>query len=392
MKNIFKGFDYTLIITPLLLASFGLIMIYSASMVSTVVDGLESTFYLKRQLFWFVLSLLGFILTALYPYQKYKEITFWIVLVSFGLLIFVLFFGDTVNRATRAISIFGLNLQPAEFIKLTLIIYLASIYSKKQQYIDNFVYGVLPPLVLMLMMIFLIVLQPDIGTAVIILLIGSTIILSSGIRFKHIMGLLLFAGASLLLLIPKLITDTRIARVTGAYSPFQEPDSTGYHLIQSYIAISGGGVKGEGLGQSVQKLGYLWGAHTDFIMAVIAEELGVFGVLIAIGLFAIITLRGLYIAKKSKDSFGSLLAVGISCMVAIQAAINLGAISGLLPITGVPLPFLSYGGSSLFVLMLAMGILNNIAKSVKMEEEKPTTEETEPINQYGYGRGRTWQM
>src|SRR5699024_822759 len=120
------------------------------------------------------------------------------------------------------------------------------------------------------------------------------------------------------------------------------------------------GVKGEGLGQSVQKLGYLWGAHTDFIMAVIAEELGGFGVLIAIGLFAIITLRGLYIAKKSKDSFGSLLAVGISCMVAIQAAINLGAISGLLPITGVPLPFLSYGGSSLLVLMLAMGILNNI--------------------------------
>src|SRR5699024_11378110 len=110
-------------------------------------------------------------------------------------------------------------------------------------------------------------------------------------------------------LIPKLITDTRIARVTGAYSPFQEPDSTGYHLIQSYIAISGGGVKGEGLGQSVQKLGYLWGAHTDFIMAVIAEEIGVFSVLIEIGLFAVITLRGLYISKKSKENFCSILSV-----------------------------------------------------------------------------------
>src|SRR5699024_6327694 len=118
------------------------------------------------------------------------------------------------------------------------------------------------------------------------------------------MGLLLFPGVSLLLLIPKLITDTHIVRVSGAYSLFVVQDSNGYHLFQSYIGMSGGGVKGEGLGQSVQKLGYLWGEHTDFIMAVIAEELGVFGVLIAIGLFAIITLRGLYIAKKSKDSFG----------------------------------------------------------------------------------------
>lgn len=392
MKNSLRGFDYTLIITPFLLASLGIIMIYSASMVSTVVDGLSSTYYLLRQLIWFFISIVGFLFTAFFPYEKYKKMTFWIVIASFLLLILVLFFGDTVNQATRAVKIFGLNIQPAEFIKLTLIIYLASIYSKKQQYIDDFVYGVLPPLVLMLIMVSLIVLQPDIGTAVIILLIGSTIIVSSGIRFKHIISLLLVAGSLILLLIPKLITDTRIARVTGAYVPFQDPDSTGYHLIQSYIAISGGGVKGEGLGQSVQKLGYLWGAHTDFIMAVIAEELGIFGVLLAIGLFATITLRGLYIAKKCKDSFGSLLALGISSMVAIQAVINLGAISGLLPITGVPLPFLSYGGSSLLVLMLAMGVLNNIARSVKMDEENPPQEKNEPVNQYRYGRGRTWQM
>src|SRR5690625_3558066 len=140
-----------------------------------------------------------------------------------------------------------------------------------------------------------------------------------------------------------MITETRIARITGAYDPFQNPESTEYHLIQSYIAIGGGGVTGEGLGQSVQKLGYLWGAHTDFIMAVIAEELGIFGVVIVIGLFTVITLRGLFIARKCTDSFGSLLAIGISSMVAIQAIINLGAISGILPITGVPLPFLKIG-------------------------------------------------
>ncbi len=367
-------------------------MIYSASMVSTVVDGLDSTYYLVRQLQWFVLGLIGFVLTCLFPYKKYQNMILFIVIGSFFLLFAVIFFGDTVNRATRSISILGFNIQPAEFIKLTLIIYLSSVYSKKQEYIGNFVQGVLPPLIITGLMILLIALQPDIGTATIILLIVSTIILSSGIRFKHLVMLGVFAFAILAIAIPRMITETRIARITGAYDPFQNPESTGYHLIQSYIAIGGGGVTGEGLGQSVQKLGYLWGAHTDFIMAVIAEELGIFGVVIVIGLFTVITLRGLFIARKCTDSFGSLLAIGISSMVAIQAIINLGAISGILPITGVPLPFLSYGGSSLFVLMISMGILNNIARSVKLKEEEPKEIETEPVNQYRYGRGNTWQM
>lgn len=392
MKELFKGYDYTLIITPILLASFGIVMIYSASMVSTVVDGLDSTYYLVRQLQWFVLGLIGFVLTCLFPYKKYQNMILFIVIGSFILLFAVIFFGDTVNRATRSISILGFNIQPAEFIKLTLIIYLSSVYSKKQEYIGNFVQGVLPPLIITGLMILLIALQPDIGTATIVLLIVSTIILSSGIRFKHLVMLGVFAFAILAIAIPRMITETRIARITGAYDPFQNPESTGYHLIQSYIAIGGGGVTGEGLGQSVQKLGYLWGAHTDFIMAVIAEELGIFGVVIVIGLFTVITLRGLFIARKCTDSFGSLLAIGISSMVAIQAIINLGAISGILPITGVPLPFLSYGGSSLFVLMISMGILNNIARSVKLKEEEPKEIETEPVNQYRYGRGNTWQM
>src|SRR5690625_2560689 len=167
-----------------------------------------------------------------------------------------------------------------------------------------------------------------------------------------------------------MVTDTRISRFTGAYQPFTAPDDSGYHLIQSYIAISAGGLTGEGLGQSVQKLGYLWGAHTDFIMSIIAEELGFLGVIIVIGMLATIVLRGFFIARKCKDSFGSLLAIGISSMIGIQAFVNLGAISGILPITGVPLPFISYGGSSLMVMLIAMGILNNIAKSVREEEQQ----------------------
>src|SRR5699024_3142616 len=196
------------------------------------------------------------------------------------------------------------------------------------------------------------------------------IIISSGIRFRHIFLLVLVGVLFLSLVIPQMVTDTRINRFTGAYQPFEAPDDVGYHLIQSYLAIGVGGITGEGLGQSVQKLGYLFGPHTDFIMAIIAEELGFIGVFIVIGLLALIVLRGIFIARKCRDSFGALLAIGISSMVGVQAFINLGAISGVLPITGVTLPFVSYGGSSLLVLMISMGILNNIARTVKATETK----------------------
>lgn len=392
VKEKLKGFDFTLIFTPLLLAGFGIVMIYSASMVSSVVEGLDSTYYLVRQLQWFVVACLGFLVCCVFPYKYYQNLTKLIILVSIILLIIVLMFGDNVNNATRSIDFIGFNIQPSEFVKLALIIYLASVYSKKQKYIENFFQGVFPPLLLTLLMVGLIVLQPDIGSATIILLIVSTIIISSGVRFKHILLLFTIGTTIIFLVLPSMITDTRIARITGAYQPFDNPDSAGYHLIQSYLAIGGGGLGGEGLGQSVQKLGFLWGAHTDFIMAVIAEELGIFGVIIVIGLFSLITLRGLYIAKKCTDGFGSLLAIGIASMIGIQALINLGAISGLLPITGVTLPFISYGGSSLLVLMISMGILNNIARTVNIQEQEPKVIEPDELNYYKHRRGNSWPM
>lgn len=367
-----KGYDFTLIITPIFLAAFGLVMIYSASMVTAVFENLDSTFYFKKQLLWFGLGLIGFISLTFFPYQHYARLTKLIIFGSIIMLVLVLIIGDTVNNATRSINFFGLfSVQPAEFVKIGIIIYLASTYSKKQSYIGNFVTGVSPPLIMTIILLSLIVLQPDIGTAVIIAFIAAMVVISSGIRMKH---LVLIGTATLILLvivIPKLITKTRIARVTGAYNPFAAPDTDGYHLIQSYLAIGVGGLKGEGLGQSIQKLGFLWGAHTDFIMSVIAEELGVFGVIIVIGCLSLIVLRGFFIARKCKDSFGSLLAIGISSMVGFQTLVNLGSISGILPITGVPLPFISYGGSSLLVLMLSMGILNNIAKRVKEIDNEP---------------------
>lgn len=272
--------------------------------------------------------------------------------------------------------------------------YLASVYSKKQEYIHDFYKGVLPPLVLTGIILSLIMMEPDIGTTAIIFLIASTVVISSGIRRKH---LLVLAFVTLLLIaftIPKMVTDVRISRFTGAYQPFEAPDDSGYHLIQSYLAIGGGGVTGEGLGQSVQKLGYLFGAHTDFIMSVISEELGFFGVALVIGMLSLIVLRGLFIARKCEDSFGSLLAIGISSMIGIQSFINIGAISGILPITGVTLPFVSYGGSSLFVTLIAMGVLNNIAMTAKkndgqapMRTDVPESPNIQRFNQRG---GKRW--
>lgn len=365
-------------------------MIYSASMVSTVAENLESTYYFERQLVWFGISLVGFSICCILPYKYYQNLVKLMLLVSTILLVCVLAFGEVTYNAVRSIDILGFNVQPSEFVKLVLIIYLSYIYSKKQTYIDNFSKGVLPPLILIIVMVGLIVKQPDIGTATIILLIAGTIIVSSGIRFRHLFLLLSISVIALMFLIPYLNSETRMNRITGAYQPFTDPGNSGHHLIQSYIAISGGGLGGEGLGQSVQKLGYLWGAHTDFIMAVIAEELGVFGIIIIIGLLTIIVLRGLFISLKCKDSFGSLLAIGISSMVGYQAIINLGAISGIMPITGVTLPFVSYGGSSLLVLMASMGILNNIARKVKLEEEQPKIVETNRINKYSNRSGHSW--
>ncbi|WP_249869901.1 putative lipid II flippase FtsW [Oceanobacillus saliphilus] len=388
-----RDYDFTLIITPILLAGFGIVMIYSASMVTAVIEGHESTHYLVRQLIWFGLGMAGFIFCSIFPYNYYQKLMKFIILGVVLLLIAVLLFGNSVNNAKSWFQIGPMSMQPAEFAKLGLIMYLASVYSKKQAYINEFSKGVLPPLVLTAIILGLIVLQPDIGTASIIFLIACSVIFSSGIRLKHL-SLLIGIGVGLaLLVVPYMITDERLSRFTGAYQPFATPDSDGYQLIQSYLAIGVGGLTGEGLGQSVQKLGYLMEAHTDFIMAIVAEELGFLGVLIVIGMLAIIVLRGIFIARKCNDSFGSLLAIGISSMVGIQTFINLGAISGLLPITGVPLPFVSYGGSSLLIMLISMGILNNIAMAVKRQESNAV--EMKPNNNsntINYNRGgKIWQ-
>ncbi len=381
-KKILKSYDYSLIISILLLCAFGLIMIYSSSIAWAVQRyNVESDYFYQKQKIWLMMFGGIFLITALIPYKimKFKRVLVLIVLGSILLLGGLFVFGDVAGGAQSWYAFGSFKFQPSEFVKIAVIIYLAAVYAKKQAYINQFNKGVLPPLAYLFVVCFLIILQPDYGTASIIAFISATIIFCSGMNYKTISKLVMIA---LVILIPVMIamkgeifSKERMNRFSVLDNPFADAQDEGYHLVNSYIAIGSGGVNGLGLGQSVQKLGYLPESHTDFIMAVIAEELGIWGVGFVILLLAYIVLRGIYIGLQCKDPFGSLLAIGISSMIGIQAFINLAGVSGTIPLTGVPLPFISYGGSSLLSLAAATGILVNVSMFTKFERKYKHQEE-----------------
>ncbi|WP_462409130.1 FtsW/RodA/SpoVE family cell cycle protein [Neobacillus sp. Marseille-QA0830] len=384
-KKILRSYDYSLIISIMLLCAFGLIMIYSSSIAWAVQRyHVPSDYFYQKQKIWLMLFVVIFLATAILPYKimRFNRVLVLIVLGSLCLLGGLFVFGDVAGGAQSWYKFGSNKFQPSEFVKLAVIIYLAAVYSKKQAYINQFNKGVLPPLAYLFVVCFLIILQPDYGTASIIAFISATIIFCSGMNYKTILKLVTIA---LVILIPVIIamkgeifSEKRLSRITIIDNPFADAQNEGYHLVNSYIAIGSGGVNGLGLGQSVQKLGYLPESHTDFIMAVVAEELGIWGVGFVILLLTYVVLRGIYIGLQCKDPFGSLLAIGISSMIGIQSLINLAGVSGAIPLTGVPLPFISYGGSSLLSLAAATGILVNISMFTKYERKyKHQEEQTE---------------
>ncbi|WP_066066387.1 FtsW/RodA/SpoVE family cell cycle protein [Neobacillus soli] len=383
IKKIIKSYDYSLIIAIALLCAFGLVMVYSSSMAWAVSPryGVEADHFYQKQKLFMLGSLVFFLLTALFPYKIMKSTKFLLPMVFLSVLglLGLLIFGKIAGNAQSWYQIGPLKLQPSEFVKLCVIIYLAAVYAKKQTYINQFNQGVLPPLAYLIIVCSFIAMEPDYGTAIIIALIGATIIFSSGMNIKNIIKLILIGAIIILPFIlvfqDKIFTEKRMGRVTAVSDPFADVQKTGFQLANSYIAIGSGGVNGLGLGKSVQKLGYLPESHTDFIMAIIAEELGMWGVGFVILTLTYIVLRGLYIGLRCKDPFGSLLAIGVSSMIGIQAFINLGGVSGIIPLTGVPLPFISYGGSSLLMLAISAGILVNISMFVKYENKYKNKQE-----------------
>lgn len=384
VKKVLKSYDYSLILVIILLAVFGLVMVYSASIVTAIQRyGYASDYFYQRQKISLILSGCLFFIAAIFPYKALKSNKILIPMVFLSLITLVVLysFGHVAGNAKSWIKFGPLRIQPSEFIKLTVIIYLSAIYAKKQSYINEFNKGVVPPLVYLIIVCFLIALEPDYGTAAIIFLIGMAIVCSSGMNFVNLMKLasigIVVASSLLLFAKDKIFSDNKIGRFEGFLDPFGNVDE-GWQLVNSYLAIGSGGIKGLGLGQSVQKLGYLPEGHTDFIMAIISEELGIFGVGFVLLSLAYIVLRGIYIGLKCNDPFGSLLAIGISSMIGIQTFINLAGVTGLMPITGVPLPLVSYGGSSLLQLSLSLGILINVSMFVNYERKYQLTEKKEP--------------
>ncbi|WP_394557006.1 FtsW/RodA/SpoVE family cell cycle protein [Priestia aryabhattai] len=372
-KKILKCYDYKFIAALVVLSLIDLIMVYSASMVTAISRyGVSGDYFYKKQKLALIAGFIIFTLAAIVPYKIYQEKAVLKILlgVAVALLILVLAFGHTAGNAQSWFKIGPIAIQPLEITKLTLIIYLAAVFANKQEYINDLKRSILPPMLVVLFICFLIILQPDYGGALLILGTVAAIVLCSGISKKSILKIsLLGVIGTLVMLAVLLVTGNmdllfspgRLARFTGFLHPFENQQGDGYQLVNSYVAIGNGGILGMGLGQGIQKTGYLPESHTDFIMAIIAEELGFWGVLLVLGLLFFIIFKGLKTAIKCRDPFGALLAIGISVMMAVQVFVNLGAVTGLLPITGVTLPFISFGGSSLTLLMLAAGILTNVS-------------------------------
>src|SRR6202166_3093473 len=343
----------------------GAVMVFSASAVTARDEFGSGYHFLIHQLLWLVLGLGGMMLTMNFDYRKLRrpEVIFTGLFIVLSMLVGV-FFLDKSHGTHRWIQLGPANLQPSELAKLAVIFYLAWFLERRRRPegfgMDDWKRTILPAIGPVLVLIGLVVLEPDLGTAVEIFIIAVAMLYVAGLDARYIIG----AGLAALPVIYLLIVHVsyRLQRVTAFLNPLSDPQGRGFQLLQSLIAVGSGGFTGVGLMESKQKLFYLPEAHTDFIFAVLCEELGFIGGAIVLTLFAAYAWRGLRAAFRAPDDFGRFLAVGITVMVATQALINLGVVLGMMPTKGIPLPFISYGGSSLFGMLLATGVLLNISQ------------------------------
>ncbi|XXM73436.1 stage V sporulation protein E [Lysinibacillus sphaericus] len=354
--------DFILIIVTLTLLAVGLIMVYSASAVWADYKFDDSFFFAKRQLLFAAVGVFAMFFIMNVEYWTWRNWAKVLIIICFVLLVLVLIPGIGVlrNGSRSWIGVGAFSIQPSEFMKLAMIAFLAKYLSENQKYITSFRKGILPSLLLVFTAFGMIMLQPDLGTGTVMVGTCVVMIFISGARVMHFawMGLAGLAGFAALVV----SAPYRIKRITSFLDPWEDPLNSGFQIIQSLYAIGPGGLFGLGLGESRQKFFYLPEPQNDFIFAILAEELGFIGGTFVLLLFVLILWRGIRIALGAPDLFGSFLAVGIVSMIAIQVMINVGVVTGLMPVTGITLPFLSYGGSSLTLMLMAVGVLLNISR------------------------------
>ncbi|MFH1847591.1 MAG: putative lipid II flippase FtsW [Candidatus Omnitrophota bacterium] len=354
-----------LFIIVLILISLGIVMIYSSSAIYAYERYQDSAFFLKRHLAYLLAGIFSAFGVMSVDYRKMRGYSRHILFLAALLLIAVLLVGREIGGARRWFSFGVINFQPSEFAKLAFIIYLSDLLARKHARIGELFYGFVPAGVVTGFMAVLVLVQPDLGTAVTIMLIALSLFFASGMNIKHLASTALVCLPLLLILIAG--APYRRRRIMAFLAPWDDPRGVGFQVIQSFLALGSGGLLGVGLGRSSQKLFYLPAAHTDFIFSIIGEELGLIGTASVLVLFALFIWQGMRISFRSEDLFGKLISLGITSMIAIQVIINIGASTGSMPTKGLPLPFISYGGSSLVFNLIAFGLLLNVAKNSKEE-------------------------
>lgn len=362
-----RGIRISIAIIVSCLLFIGIVMIYSSSGIYAMQELGDSLYYLKRHLLFLMLSIILMFGVMALDYRDLQKIAKPMMLIAVGVLFLVLIpgLGRSSFGAQRWLRIGPFSIQPSEFVKVIMMIYVADFLSRKHNRMVSLLHGFLPIIVVLGIVSALILKQPDLGSTVLIGTVVMIMIFIGGAKIKHIVGLGALAAPAFYLLVVRV--PYRLARITTFIDPWKDPTGAGFQLTQSQIALGNGGLFGVGLGQSVQKLFYLPAAHTDFILSIIGEELGFIGTFIVVALFTVFVIQGARIAKRTMDSFGYFLSIGIVSMIGIQASLNIGVSIGALPTKGLPLPFISYGGSALMMALVLVGLLLNISRINDLE-------------------------
>ena len=350
-------------LTALVLTCVGIVMVYSASSVAAQAQYHDGAFFLKRQIIYALIGLAAMSVAWKVHYAKLRRWTVPLLAVTVVAVIIVLFphIGRVAGGARRWLPLGGVfNFQPAELAKLGMILYLSNFLANRGPRAREFGSGLLPPLIVFLILAVAILKQPDLGSVLILAMITGVMLFVGGARLGHLLALGCAAVPAVFVVV--MHASYRSSRLLAFLDPWKDPQRSGFHIIQSLLALGSGGVTGLGLGHSTQKFFYLPERHTDFIFAIIGEELGLAGAVVVLILFMLLAVWGYRISSRLPDRYGILLTTGLTTMLVGQAALNIGVVSGAVPITGVPLPFISFGGSSLVFSYLAIGILLNVSQ------------------------------
>ena len=353
--------DKLLFTATLLLVCTSVVMVYSASAVMAMERFQQPYWFLTKQAAWALMGLLLVPIVMRIDYRQYRQpAVIWTMLALATAALVAVLFSRPVNGASRWLGVGPFGVQPSELAKIAIIIFTAALLERRMERIDDVSYSLIPIAIVVGGIVALILAEPDLGTAAVVAMIAAAMVFAAGVSYRYVLGLALASLPAFYLLV--MTSEYRRRRVFAFLDPWSDPLGTGYQMIQSMTAVGTGGIVGRGLMGGVQKLFYLPEPHNDFIYAVISEELGLAGATVVLACFGVIIWRGLRTAVRAPDRFGAFLAIGLTVMVVFQAFFNISVVLGLLPPKGIPLPFVSAGGSSLLINLIGMGILLNVSQ------------------------------